>query len=111
MDITAQPNNYSISDIFFLMIGRPDIIFIDNDGGNNYGNAEDYFSAAIESLDIIYDMASDSAIEMQFLDKYSVVVWFTGALDTNTVTSADQTLLANYLDRRDVIHHSSGYWS
>ncbi|TES90460.1 MAG: hypothetical protein E3J87_10020, partial [Candidatus Cloacimonadota bacterium] len=98
LDITAQPNNYSRTDTFELMIGRPDIIFIDNDGGDAYGNVESYFAATIESLGIIYDMASDSAIEMQFLDEYAVIVWFTGSLDNNTVTSANQTLLVNYLD-------------
>jgi len=98
MNISAQPNNYSTTDTFETMIGRPDIIFVDNDGGDTHGNVEQYFTAAIESLGIIYDVASDSAIEMQFLNEYLVVVWFTGTLDVNTVTSADQTLLSNYLD-------------
>jgi len=98
MDISAQPNNYTSTDTFEIMIGRPDIIFIDNDGGDAYGNVEQYFTAPIESLGIIYDVAPDSAIEMQFLNEYAVVVWFTGALNTNTVTSSDQTHLANYLD-------------
>jgi hypothetical protein len=98
MDIEAQPNNYYTTDTVEIMIGRPDIIFVDNDGGEEYGNIENYFSAAIESLGIKYDMVSDSAIEMQFLDEYQVIVWFTGSLSDSTVTSESQALLSSYLD-------------
>jgi hypothetical protein len=99
IEISAQPNNYNDSDTFELMIGRPDIIFIDNDGGDSYGDVEMYFTAALESLGIaVYDVAYNSSIEMQFLDEYEVVIWFTGALDVGTVTSGDQTLLSSYLD-------------
>jgi len=98
INISAQPQNYSRTDSFFIMIGRPDIVFIDNDGGEASENVEEYFSAAIESLGILYDMVTDSAIEMQFLDEYAVIVWFTGVLNTNTVSNSAQTYLASYLD-------------
>ena len=98
MNISAQPNNYTTTDTFEIMIGRPAIIFVDNDGGDAYGNVEDFFSSAIESLGIVYDMVTDSSVEMQYLDDYQVVVWFTGALNTNTVPTNAQTLLENFLD-------------
>ncbi len=98
MEISAQPNDYIRTDTLLVMIGRPDVIFVDNDGGNAYGNVEDYFYTAADGFGIIYDIASDSAIEMQFIDEYSAVVWFTGSLDTNTIPDTSQTMLANYLD-------------
>jgi hypothetical protein len=99
LNISAQPNNYSDSDTFELMIGRPDIIFIDNDAGDPYGNVESYFTGALESLGVgVYDVAYNTSIEMQHLDEYAVVVWFTGALDSGTVTGNDQALLSAYLD-------------
>jgi len=98
IDISAQPNNYTRTDSFYLMIGRPDIICIDNDGGDAIGNIENYFYIALDNIALLYDMATDSSIEMQYLDQYSVAVWFTGELRTHTVSPASQTLLANYLD-------------
>ena len=99
IDISAQPNNYTRTDSFYLMIGRPDIIFIDNDGGESVGDVENYFYTAIDDIGgLLYDVATDSSIEMNYLDEYSVVVWFTGELRSNTVSTSAQTLLGNYLD-------------
>jgi hypothetical protein len=99
LDVSAQPNNYNDSDTFELMIGRPGMILIDNDGGESAGNVEDYFYVAIDDIGgLLYDFATDSAVEMNHLDEYDVVIWFTGNLRSNTVSSSAQTLLANYLD-------------
>jgi hypothetical protein len=98
INVNAQPNGYHITDTFELMIGRPDIVFVDNDGGETFGNIEAYFYAAIESLGFIYDRIYNTSVEMQYLDEYQVIVWFTGALDSGTVTGNDQTLLSSYLD-------------
>lgn len=97
--INAQPENYTKTDSFEIMVGRPDIIFVDNDGGEAAGNVESYFYTAIDDIGgLLYDIATDSAVEMNYLDEYDVVIWFTGSLRTNTVSSSAQTLLGNYLD-------------
>ncbi len=98
IQIDAEPNGYSITDTFELMIGRPGLICVDNDGEETYGNVEEYFHTAVESLGIIYDKAYNTSLEMQYLDEYDVVIWFTGSLDSGTVTGSDQTLLGAFLD-------------
>jgi hypothetical protein len=97
--ITADPGGYTKTDSFEIMIGRPDIIFIDNDGGESAGNIESYFYDAIDDIGgLLYDIATDSAIEINHLSEYSVVIWFTGNLRNGTVSSTAQTTLSNYLD-------------
>lgn len=74
------------------------ILLVDDDKGKSY---ESYYTAALNALGKEYDVwtvesqGSPSASELQ---RYDIVIWFTGDDYTTTLTSSDQSNLAAYLD-------------
>ncbi|MBL7073946.1 T9SS type A sorting domain-containing protein [candidate division KSB1 bacterium] len=96
--ISAQPGNYQDTMAFSFMVGRPEIILVDDDGGDDF---EVYYIGITESLGRIIDRwenATQGLIPQDEIWRYSKVVWFTGDVTTNTLTPGEQDLLAAYLE-------------
>jgi hypothetical protein len=97
MNISAQPNNYTTTCNFTLMIGRPEVLLVIDDEGASY---ESYYQIALDDLTVLYDewdVASSGVLGSELL-YYTCVIWFTGDDATTTLTAQDQTDLTTYLD-------------
>lgn len=94
--IHAQPNDYSKTEDFQILIGRPSIIVVDDDQGADY---EKYYFAALDSLGVLYDCSNwlplDPYLEIQ---KYEAIIWFTGDDSITTLTQEDIDSLSSWLD-------------
>ncbi len=70
------------------------LLVIDDDGGAAY---DDYYTDALENLGYSYEM-NTTLPESEMIAQYQGVIWLTGDAVTNTLTPADQSALAEYLD-------------
>lgn len=97
LEIRAQPEDYTNIDTFDVLIGRPDILLVDDDAGEAY---ETYYEAPLCSLAILYDsweMVGKGRIGEEIV-RYPVVIWLTGDDSTNTLDTSDISDLSQFLD-------------
>ena len=96
--VTAQPDNYRDTLAFSFMVGRPEIILVDDDGGDDI---EQYYLNTIDTLGLVIDRwenVTQGHPPSAELQHYSKVVWFTGEATSSTISPDEQTQLAAYLD-------------
>jgi subtilisin family serine protease len=90
----------SVQPGFMAMIGHPDLLLVDDDGGSVY---EDWYREPLNNLDIPFDewnvniQGIPPGAGVYGLRNHSVVVWFTGD-ETTTITSAEQESLMTFMD-------------
>ena len=74
------------------------VLLVDDDDGDSY---ENYYETALLASSFLYDLwdrENDGSPTMTDMNPYSTVVWFTGDDYGVTISSEDQTNLADYLD-------------
>ena len=84
---------------FRVLIGQGRVLLVVDDGGVD--NSEFYIEA-LKHMGVMYDQWATETrgkIALDSLSDYGEVIWFTGAIGTETLTDQDQTVLADYLDR------------
>ncbi|UCE17627.1 MAG: hypothetical protein JSV84_12180 [Gemmatimonadota bacterium] len=96
LNFTGQ-NGYTGLDSFYLTIGTPRVLLVDDDGGDE--NERPYLNPlSIKAIPFqMWDVAAEGppGDTLMFFD---VIVWLTGAERDNTLRAADQASLAAYLD-------------
>ena len=97
MDITANGGAYTSFVTFSFMVGIPQILLVDDDGGSSY---ESTYTETLDEIDRVYDVWE---VETQgvptgtHLSNYNTVIWFTG-METAPINADEQTALAYYMD-------------
>ena len=97
LEIRAQPGDYMTEDSVRIMVGRPDILLVDDDEGDNY---EIFYESALCSLGLLHDRWDHSVkgtIGEEIL-KYVAVIWFTGNDSISTLDTGDIADLSQFLD-------------
>ncbi len=96
LEVTAEPGGCSMNHRFSIMLGRPDVLLVDDDGGNVY---EMFFERALDSLEVVFDEWDvENQLSAPPVDLYHCVIWFTGDDSVNTLTSQDILDLESFLD-------------
>ena len=78
------------------MIGRPEVIVIDDDGGANY---QQYYDGDLDALQVVHDIWNTTAngdISQSELMLYPTVIWHTSNTD-DPLSSSEQSLISYYL--------------
>ncbi|MCD6418709.1 T9SS type A sorting domain-containing protein, partial [bacterium] len=91
-------NISAISGDWNILLPAPDILLVQDDGGD-YG---EYFSAPMESIGVKFsiwnrergELTSDIVAPFQM----KTILWFTGDVETSTLTSDDKNFLADFID-------------
>ncbi len=94
----ANGGSYSMMDSLVMMIGRPSVLLVDDDGGDDL---EEVYQKDLEGLSVVYDIwdvFASGKISAQELVRYDVVIWLTGAQAESTLTAEDRYNLAAFLD-------------
>ena len=90
-------NGYTGLDSFYLTVGTPTVLLVDDDGGQE--NERPYLNPlSVKAIPFqVWDVAAEGppGDTLMFFD---VIVWLTGAERENTLTATDQVDLAAYLD-------------
>lgn len=98
--ITIEGDNFNESRAFTVetYIGRPSILLVDDDGGDDL---EQYYMSALDNIDVLAERR-DLDRDMLTLEEarlYDLIIWYTGSEFEETLTAADQEMLAAYLDQ------------
>lgn len=96
LTITDGATAYENIEEIVQMIGRPDVILIDDDGGNLF---EAWYISDLDSLEVVFDywdINSQGEIAESELSLYSKVIWFTSNED-DPINSAEEILIENFL--------------
>ncbi|OYT27112.1 MAG: hypothetical protein B6U97_02370 [Candidatus Altiarchaeales archaeon ex4484_96] len=97
VDLESITENNKLEDKIIISFLEP-VLLVDDDDGDSY---ENYYITSLVNEDIPYmlwDVASDGSPTVQQLSRYPITVWFTGDDFFTTLTSADQSNLAGYLN-------------
>jgi len=89
---------YAAADTVEMLIGRPDVLVVDDDGGNDH---QESLLGDLEYLSVVYDrwdVDADARIDPDELTRYTAVIWMTGDEMENTLTPDDQASLSEFLD-------------
>ena len=90
-------NNYSNTDSFYIEMGSPHILLVDDDNGANY---EEFYKPLLTNS-FIYALPWENQITglpTDTLENFDTIIWFTGDDRNTTLTQAEQALLKNFLD-------------
>lgn len=102
IELTAADmcSTYTMVDSFYIKIGSPSVLLVDDDNGANY---EQYFSQPMSLAKIYMDSweVTSQGIPSyaEVLQKYQTVIWFTGDDRTTSLTQQEQQAIAAYLDQ------------
>jgi len=81
-----------------MLIGRPPVLIVDDDGGQNL---EGSYQRGLDGMAVLYetwDVINQGKVEEADLMPYDVVIWLTGAESESTLTAEDQDNLEAFLD-------------
>lgn len=95
--INTSPSSYHTEDSFTLMVGHPDVLLVDDDGGAGY---EPFFEDPLDYISVAYDewdRSTQGDVGAALAD-YCLVIWFTGDQVDSTLTTQEQTDLQTFLD-------------
>jgi len=96
--ISANGGAYQAQDSVEIVVGHPDLLLVDDDGGDDY---QKYLYSALRGMGHVFNnhgVATQGDLTLACLAGYQTVVWLTGNEAQNTLTAADRAALAAYLD-------------
>jgi len=96
LTFTAQSGAYEQIEQRRIVVGFPDYILVDDDGGFS---EHEYFTSAMENLNFVYDRwdISTSSSPAAALAQYPYVIWFTGDSRAEPMPASDVDGLIAYL--------------
>ncbi len=95
--LTAEPNANEIGTTLRLLIGTPQILLVDDDGGTNY---QTWIMSDLDELNYVYnhhDVAELGEPNVADLLPYTNVIWITGDVN-NPLSPAEITALSGAMD-------------
>lgn len=96
--VTAQPGSFQSSYPITFMVGRPDILLVNDDLNGNY---QSFYDGDLNALGRVYDAWNQSQfglIPESELSSYPIVIWYTGSDAQSVLTTEEQTRIENYLN-------------
>ena len=97
LTFTAAGGDYNQEFQYRVLVGHPNILLVDDDGGLD---EHTYYIEAMESLELpyhIWDVSSQGS-PASMLNQYLMIIWFTGDTRTDPMTAANVDGLISYLD-------------
>jgi hypothetical protein len=94
----STDGNYTNIDSMKVIVGTPEILIVDDDGGAVY---ENIFIEALNAKDIYpehWDILAQGIPAKDRLLQFKAVIWFTGDERENTFTIEEQSVISEYLD-------------
>lgn len=98
LEVVADPLATVMTADIDLYIGWPEILLVDDDAG---GIFEDYYISTLENLGKSYqhwDINAIGAPTAEDMAGFPYIIWFTGFVSSNILTTEEQTLIENCLD-------------
>lgn len=95
--IRANGGAYQTEEAVEILIGHPQILLVDDDGGDLY---QQFYDSALRSWGQVfstYDVAASGPILLSYLNQFDVVIWLTGNEAQNTLTESDRIALSSFL--------------
>ena len=105
LDVYADGNYHTVLPLTF-MVGIPEILVVDDDGGFSYQAA---FETDLSQLDYAYnvwDEATQGWPSAEDLSLYELVIWHTG-MEASPLTDYEQASIAGFLDAGKKLFMSS----
>ena len=95
--ISCDPNEYEVADSRRILIGTPQIILVDDDGGVAY---EQYLISDLNQLGYVYNHHDVNVLgspSLAQLRQYHIVIWMTGDVE-NPLSQAEIAALSGAMD-------------
>ncbi|MBU1652105.1 T9SS type A sorting domain-containing protein, partial [bacterium] len=89
-------NDLTLTEEFTQMIGRPDVLIVDDDGGSNF---QIWYQQDLDAMDVVHDtwdVAASGEISTEEFELYTRIIWHTSN-QTDPLSVDDQTLIENLL--------------
>lgn len=96
LHVAASPEVAYPDTNLVIVCGEPRVLLVDDDEGQNY---ERYYTSALDSNGVLYhifNVHSSGSPSAETLQRYPVVIWFTGDDSSSTLTTTDQASLQSF---------------
>jgi len=97
LTIYDSDNDVTLIEEFTQMIGRPDVLIVDDDGGSNF---ETWYQQDLDALGIVHDtwdVAANGDISADEFNLYDYVIWHTSN-QNDPLSEEEQELITNMLN-------------
>lgn len=98
LTISANAGAYERAVEMELLVGHPELLLVDDDGGDNI---EEAYTSTLDELGLLYDhwdVANAGIPEGDFINLARQVVWFTGEVEQDVFTAAELTFMQETYD-------------
>ena len=101
LHVVADPLQTTMDVDIPIYIGWPDVLLIDDDGGQGT-TMETYYISTLQAMNVPYEYwqnATQGTPALALVSHYTSLIWFTAYQMDNVLTTAEQTLIQNYLNQ------------
>ena len=94
---TAEPGAFEATYPLIFMVGRPDILLVNDD---ILGAYQSFYEQSLEDLGRVYDawnQAEQGVLPQDEMNRYLVLIWYTGDDATSTLSPDEQQKIENFL--------------
>ncbi len=94
----TDDSGYTDADSFYVEMGKPHVLFVDDDNGENY---EQFVLPKLRDARIYSQLWENQILGLpsDTLSGFDTIIWITGDDRQTTLTADEQGLLKNFLDR------------
>lgn len=96
--VTAEPQSFTAQYPVTFMVGRPDILLVNDDIMGNY---QTFYEEPLDQLDLPHDswnQVQNGFIPESEMNLYSVIIWYTGDDATSVLSPDEQQKLQDFLN-------------
>lgn len=96
--VSAEPGAFQASYPLTFMVGRPDILVVDDDLNGAY---QSWYDESLDEIGEVHDVwvqAQSGGIPQDEMDRYLLLIWYTGDDASSTISADEQTKLESFMD-------------
>jgi hypothetical protein len=97
VSISARPGSYQTEFEISFMVGRPDLLLINDDVAGNY---QTFYESSLDSLERVHDVWNQfvsGSVPAEEIALYPYVIWYTGSDASAVLDATDQARIEGYL--------------
>ncbi len=107
--VTAEPGSFTSTYQITFMVGRPDILLLNDD---LLGFYQEWYEESLDEVNEVYDswiQPLQGFLPLDEMNRYNIVIWYTGDDSYSPLSGDEQTKIENFLNEGGRLLLSSQY--
>ncbi len=98
LTVTAEPGGFEAVYPLTFMVGRPDILVVNDDLNGAYLS---WYEEALDEIGAVYDswtQVQSGSLPQDEMDRYFILIWYTGDDAISTISEDEQNKIQNFIE-------------